>query len=176
MSFRKKLISLLGSLVLMGLLAACGETEVKEVSNTDKKDEKQELEKVEIPNKPFKVGDIVSVNGLEITITSAKYSEPSEYTPSVNGKIITLDVSVKNTNAEQAFIDNTEFAIYDAEGTKMEDYYGYDEMAISDNVNAGKQLQGKLYFDVKEQETFELIYTPTFTMDSKEIIFDINVQ
>mgnify|MGYP006316450011 FL=1 len=58
----------------------------------------------------------------------------------------------------------------------MEDYYGYDEMAISDNVNAGKQLQGKLYFDVKEQETFELIYTPTFTMDSKEIIFDINVQ
>ena len=79
MRFRKKVISLLGSLVLMGLLAACGETEVKEVSNTDKKDEKQELEKVEIPNKPFKVGDIVSVNGLEITITSAKYSERENY-------------------------------------------------------------------------------------------------
>jgi hypothetical protein len=177
MIFKKKLSALLGSVVLMSVLAACGETEVEGVPNADAEKEKPaELEKTEIPDEVFKVGDTVSVNGLEITIKSAAFAEPTEYSPSVNGKIITLDVAVKNTNKEQAFIDNTEFAIYDNEGNKMEDYYGFDEMALSDDVNSGKQLQGKLYFDVKEQPTYEMIYTPSFTMDSKEIKFEIAVQ
>jgi hypothetical protein len=175
-SYKKKAISLIGSIFLMGTLAACGETEVKDVSKTDSKEKPVELETVNISSKTYKVGDTVSVDGMEITINSATFSEPSEYTESVNGKILTLEATVKNTNKEQSFIDNTEFAIYDNEGNKMEDYYGYDEMALSDNVNSGKQLQGKLYFDVKDQATYELIYTPSFTMDSKEIIFEITVQ
>jgi hypothetical protein len=160
---------------MMLSLSACGETEVNDVTNTNVASEKKEEEKV-VEEKIFTVGETVSVDGVEITIDSVAFTEPTEYSEAVNGKIITLDVSIKNTNAEQAYVDNTEFSIYDSEGNKMDDYYGYDQMAMSDTVNSGKQLKGKLYFDVKEQEKYEMIYTPSFSMDNKEIIFDIAVK
>lgn len=173
----KKFLSLIGAVVIGGtLLTACGETEVKDVTNGSDAPKTESKEEAPKEDKVYKVGETVSVDGMEITINSASFTEPAEYSESVNGKILTLDVTAKNSNDEQAFIDNTEFAIYDAEGNKLDDYYGYDDMPISDNVNSGKQLQGKLYFDVPEQATYEMIYTPSFSWDSVEITFDITPQ
>lgn len=170
---KKKFLALIGAVVIGGaLLSACGETEVKDVS--DKPKEEAKADKKE-KAKVYGVGDTVSVDGVEITINKAEFTNPNEYTQAKNGKVLTLDVTAKNTNDDQAFVDNTEFAVYDADGNKAEDYFGYDEMPISDNVNAGKQLQGKLYFDVAEQDSYELIYTPSFTMDSKEVKFNIKL-
>ena len=66
--------------------------------------------------------------------------------------------------------------MYDADGNKMQEYYGYDEMAISDDINKGKKLSGKLYYDVPKGTSYELIYTPTFSLDNKEIKFNITVK
>ncbi|MCY8668823.1 DUF4352 domain-containing protein [Bacillus haynesii] len=170
----KKFLALLGAVVVGGaVLSACGETEVKDVSG-DKKEEAKEEKKDE--NKVYGVGDTVSVDGMEITIKSAKFTDPTQYTKAKNGKVLTLEVTAKNSNDEQAFIDNSEFAVYDKDGNKVDDYFGYDEIAISGNVNAGKQMQGKVYFDVPEQDSYELLYTPSFSMDSKEVKFDIKVK
>ncbi len=172
----KKFLSIICSLIIFGgILTGCGETEVQDVTDAadPPAEPKQEENEETVEDKVYKIGETVSVNGMEITINSAKFTEPGEYTEATNGKVITLEVTAKNSNDEQAFIDNTEFAVYDSEGNKMEDYYGYDEMAISDNINAGKQLQGKLYFDVKEQQSHEMIYTPSFSLDSKEVKFEI---
>jgi Domain of unknown function (DUF4352) len=172
----KKFLGLIGAVVIGGaLLVGCAETSVEKVDGDDKaKAETKKEEKKE--DTVFKVGETAKVNGVEITVKSASFTEPAEYSPSENGKVLTLEVSAKNTNKEQAFIDNTEFAIYDKDGNKVGDYFGYDEMALSDNVNSGKNLNGKLYFDVPEQGEYELIYTPTFTLDSKEVKWNIAVQ
>ncbi|MDG5471372.1 DUF4352 domain-containing protein [Jeotgalibacillus sp. ET6] len=130
----------------------------------------------EVSSEVYTVGDTVNIEGMELTINSASFTSPAEYSEAANGTVLTVDVSLKNTNDEQVFIDNTEFAIYDAEGIKMDDYYGYDDMALSDSVNSGKQVNGKLYFDVTEQDTYEMIYTPSFSWESVEITFDITPQ
>lgn len=179
----RKFLTFIGAVVISGsILAACGETEVKKVTGETTEEERaEETESVqdetvgieESSEEVYNVGDTVSVDGMEVTVNSASFTEPAEYSEAMNGKVLTLDVSVKNTNNEQAFVDNTEFAIYDAEGIKLDDYYGYDQIALSDTVNSGKQVNGKLYFDVKNQETYEMIYTPSFSWDSVEVTFDI---
>jgi hypothetical protein len=168
----KKVLAVVGSVAVAGsILSACGETEVKQ-TNGSSDQAKQEQKKEDTV---YKVGDTVSVNGVELTIDSADFTGANDYSPAENGKVLTLEVTAKNTTDSQQFVDNTEFAVYDKDGNKAGDYYGYDQLAISDNVNAGKQLQGKLYFDVPEQESYELIYTPSFSFDGKEVKFNIDV-
>ncbi|WP_160198656.1 DUF4352 domain-containing protein [Senegalia massiliensis] len=172
-------------LVTMGLLGACGEdtnsednsskessTENNE-TNENQEDSNDENESKKSEDKVYKVGDTVKVGNVELTVNSASFSEPAEYSESKNGKVLTLDVTAKNTGDDQVFIDNTEFAIYDNNGNKQDDYYGYDDMAISEQINSGKQVQGKVYFDVVNQDSYEMIYTPSFSWDSKEYIFEI---
>lgn len=174
MKLSNKAIVLVSSFVLSLVLVACAQTEVKDVSDQVKESDLPNVAN-ELVEKTYSIGDTVSVDGMDITIDSAKFTDPSEYSEPVNGKILSLELTVKNTNSIQSFVDNTEFSVYSNEGLKMEDYYGYDDMAISDNVNAGKQLKGKLYFDVVEQDNYELIYTPSFSMDGKEIFFDLKM-
>lgn len=167
--------------LVVGMFAGCSddsttnedgtsnETSESEEATTDDTAE----ESTEESDKTYKVGDTVTVDKVEITINSASFTDPDEYSESKNGKVLTLDVTVKNTGEEQAFVDNTEFSIYDSDGNKQEDYYGYNDLAISDTINSGKQVQGKLYFDVVEQDSYEMIYTPSFSFDSKEVTFEI---
>ncbi|AVR00369.1 hypothetical protein OBCHQ24_15615 [Oceanobacillus iheyensis] len=193
MSTNNKLVKISLALILgmAVFLGACGETEVSKSESTDSQDDSntdQEEAKAEesadsaesAEDQVFKLGDTVSIEdsmgSIDLTITGASFTEPTEYTEAVNGKVLTLEVTVENTGDEQVFVDSTDFAVYNSEGSKLDDYYGYDEMAISDNLNSGKNLSGKMYFDVSEQDSYELIYTPFFSMESKEITFDIAVK
>ncbi|QNR19959.1 DUF4352 domain-containing protein [Exiguobacterium sp. Helios] len=60
------------------------------------------------------------------------------------------------------FIDNTEFNLY-INNEKVESYYGGYEMAISDDLNKGKTLKGKIFFDAPKGQQLELIYKPSFS-------------
>ncbi|MEH7117252.1 DUF4352 domain-containing protein [Neobacillus vireti] len=171
MKAKKLLGVVVGMMVIGGALTACGETQVEKVDT--KKVAEQPAKKAE--DKVFAVGDTVKVNGLEVTITKASFTQPNQYTQAEKGKVLTLDMTAKNTG-ESAFIDNTEFNLYDAQGNQLKEYFGYDEMAISGDVNKGKQLTGKLYFDVPQADSYELIYKPSFTLDNKEIKWNIKVQ
>jgi hypothetical protein len=169
--FFKWALMIFGGIFLLGIIISMfGGTEVEEVSNSS---DKPKTEQKKEEDKVYKIGDTVRVDGLEITITSAKYTNPAPYSETKNGKVLTIEVQTNNTSNTQKFIDNTEFALYDANGNKLEEYYGYDDLAISGDVNKGKKLAGKLYYDVPQAEKYELIYTPSFTLDSKEIKFEI---
>ncbi|MED4616809.1 DUF4352 domain-containing protein [Priestia megaterium] len=172
MKAQKKVLTGLGIVALAGgILAGCS-TSVEEVSK-DSGAKQETTQKSE--DKTYSVGDTVKVNGLEVTITKASYTSPSEYTPANKGKVLTLEVATNNTG-DSAFIDNTEFNLYDKEGNQLEQYFGYDELAISGDVNKGKKLSGKLFFDVPESDSYELIYKPSISFDDKEIKFEIKPQ
>ncbi|MEY8748906.1 DUF4352 domain-containing protein [Alkalicoccobacillus gibsonii] len=169
-------------------LAACGETEVSQVDKSEENTasaEEADTEEVDaeateedvanLEDELFKVGDTVSIDGVEITITNAEFTEPAEYS-SPEGKVLTLDVEVENNSDDKAMVDDTEFSLYDENGSLQDKYYSYDEMAISGSINGGRNNSGKLYYDVTEQDApYELTYNPMFVWDSVEITFEIDV-
>lgn len=172
----KKFASIVGAVIIAGALVGCS-TEVQEVSNSDTEtQESQTEEKQEPQDKTYKVGDTVSIDGLEVTLNKASFTDPAQYTPAEQGKVLTIELSSINNSENQKFIDATDFNLYDKEGNQLQPYYGYNEMAISGDVNKGKKLAGKLYFDVPEQGSYELIYTPFFSFDNAEIKFEVTPQ
>jgi uncharacterized lipoprotein NlpE involved in copper resistance len=152
------------------VLALVGCTNVEEVKS-DAQPQKKEEPKVE--DKVYQVGEKLKVNGVEIVITKASFSAPQQFTAPKNGKVLTLEVDFNNQSETQVFVDNTEFNIYTKDGNKLEPYFGYEELALTGEINKGKKLSGKLYFDVKEADSYELIYKPMFTLDNKEVKFNI---
>ena len=168
----KKLL-LAAPLALVLALAGCAETSVEDVT----KDEKSSAtEKKDDSNKVYKVGDTVKIDGVKVTITSAAFTDPAEYGAPEKEKVLTLDLKVENTNKESAFIDSSEFKLYDKDGEQFDDYFGYDDMAISADLNAGKKKSGKIYYDVTNESVYELVYEPLFAWDSKEIKWKIKVK
>lgn len=121
--------------------------------------------------KTYKVGDTVSIDGVEVTINSAAFTDAAEYGEPQKGKVITLNVSVKNNSEENAYVDNTEFTISDAEGNMHEQYYSYDDVSFSNEVKVGKQYAGKVAFDVPESASYEVYYEPSFSLNEGEIKF-----
>jgi hypothetical protein len=172
----KKVLKIVGIIagvfiaLLIGLAMLAPTDEVVEVK-TDGSNKKAEEPKHE--DKVYKVGDVIKINGVELSIVSAKFTNPQQYVEPEKGKVLTLEVEAVNKSDTQAFIDNTEFNLYDKEGNNLEQYYGYDDTAISGDINRGKKITGKLYFDVPALEAYELIYTPTFSTDNTEIKFNI---
>lgn len=175
---KKKWFGIVGAVAITGgLLAGCS-TSVEDAStDNSSSSSKQEAKKEEsAKDKVYKIGDTVKVDGLKVTFTGASYTTPNEYTKAEKGKVLTVEVATENTGDTQAFVDNTEFNAYDKDGNQLEQYFGYDDMAISGDVNKGKKLNGKLYFDVPEQDSYEIVYSPTFAMDSTEIKFEVTPQ
>lgn len=134
--------------------------------------ENQEKEKVK--QETYNIGDTVSINGLEITINSAKFVELPEYAlQPENERIIEIDVSVKNNKDEKQFVDNTQFELFDEEGNMLEQYYGLDK-PLSGDLRTGKKITGKVYFDVNESNLYELYYEPQKTsQDNTEIKYEL---
>lgn len=157
-----------GFIALVMLTPTDEVVEVKTDGSNKKVEEEQKPE-----DKVYQVGDVIKINGVELSIVSAKFTNPQQYVEPTKGKVLTLEVEVVNNSDTQAFVDNTEFNLYDKEGNGLEQYYGYDESAISGDINKGKKLTGKLYFDVPALESYELIYTPNFSAECTEIKFNI---
>jgi hypothetical protein len=155
--------------VVAAIATSGGEDGPKKVASGDgevNKNEKQE-------DKVFKVGDTVDLNGIQITIKSAKFTKPAQYVESEKGKIITIEVTVKNNKDKNVFVDNTDFSIADSEGNMYEQYFGYDDVTFTSEIKKGKQYSGKIAFDVKESDKYEIYYQPTFSWDDDEVIFEV---
>lgn len=158
----KKVIGVLSTLAIIGgLLGACADAEVKQVSNSgsEQKKEKKEEKKTE-----FKVGETVSVDGMEVTVNKVSWGKPAEYSAAEKGKVLRIEVTAKNNSANNGFIDSTEFQVY-AGDTKYEEYFGNDDA----NLGGGELKKGKtmpliLEFDVPEAESYEIFYEPSFTL------------
>lgn len=156
------------------LLAGCAETSVEDVTKDEKSSASDKKEKDD-SNKVYGVGDTVKINGVKITIENAEFTPPAEYGAPEKDEVLTLALKVVNTNKESAFIDSTDFKLYDKNGEQFDSYFSYDEMEISADLNAGKNKSGKLYYDVTKESAYELIYQPAFSWDDKEVKWKIKV-
>lgn len=165
----------LGTIALTGALAfslaACGETEVKEVSKNDAPKQEQKKED-KTASKVYKTGETVEVNGLQITFNSAKFVEANEYSKAEKGKVLEIDFSAKNNGKKDAYIGTEELKIADANGNQFKEYVGADNAFMNENVAPGNQITGKMYFDVAESDKYTGTYKPNFTFDEKSVKFE----
>lgn len=167
------------AIIIVGLfvVALFLPTEEETASTGTKVGESEQAEAEEsVSDQIFKVGDVVDLGGLQITIKDAKFVPQGEYSPPDKGKVLQMNVEVVNNTDDSAYVDNTEFNLYDAEGNALDYYYGLDDSDISDDLNKGKKLQGTLTYDVPEGTNYEMIYEPSFSWTEQSITWDIQPQ
>lgn len=173
----KKVFLGLGAVALAGgILAGCSDTvedvsSSEEVKQTDSGQQKAAKKETKPEDKVYKVGDTVSINGLELTILNAQFtSSPDEYSAPEKDKILTVEVQAVNNSNQQQMVYDGDFNLYDKEDNHFDSYYSYEESPISADLNKGKKATGKLFFDVTDEDEYELIFT---TWLDTEIKFDI---
>ncbi|MFY0762072.1 DUF4352 domain-containing protein [Metabacillus dongyingensis] len=161
----KKVFGVLSTAFLLGgLLSGCGDAEVKEVSSSGDKQTDESNKKEEAAKTEYKVGETVSIDGMEVTIKSLSWGKPIDGVPVEKGKILRIEVSAKNNSSDNGFVDSSEFQVYDKDGNKLEMYFGNnDANMFGGELKKGKQSAGALEFDVPETETYEIYYEPSFT-------------
>src|SRR5690606_11558234 len=129
-------------------------------------------EKQQEMSKQFKVGDVVKIGETELIIKSARFVEGNQYVPPKKGKVLEIEIEGKNNGNQSWYLVDSDFNLYDPTGQKLEQYFGVDDLPFSGEVNQGKSVQGKIYYDVPEVDSFELVYKPNF-LTNQEIKFDI---
>ena len=138
-----------------------------EVTAVDSKQTKEDKQKNTL--KHFAFGDTIKVGDVQLTISKAQNQSPAQYSESKNGNVVVFDVTAINKGDDSAFIDDTEFNLY-INDEQVDSYFG-DDMAISGDLNKGKTLKGKLFYDAPKGQSLELIYKPSFSWNDNEVVF-----
>lgn len=162
-------------MILALFLTACGDQQIKKgagesSTKTEQKAHKKEKKKAKI----HKVGETVKVNGVEITITKTKFVKSAKHIHPHNGKVLQLNITVKNKSKQKVYVDSSHFNLYKG-GKSQENYYG-GKAPISGDIDKGKKLSGIIKYDVSKAGTYQLIYSPAFSFDHKEIKWKIDVK
>lgn len=137
------------------------------VGDSDKSDKKSD-DKADKKAEDLKFGDTFSVGKLQITVSKPKNEAPGEMDMADSGNIVVFDVVAKNNSKEQLFVDTTDFNLYDKNGEQIKEA-SRDDYGINGEINAGRTLKGKLYYDAKAGQALELVYTPTFSWTDVEV-------
>ncbi|PAQ15595.1 hypothetical protein CD798_05865 [Bacillaceae bacterium SAOS 7] len=158
----KLLRSVIGGTLLL-TLTACGDAEVQKV-NGEKQEESAPKEETTQPEF-YKLGETISVDGMEVTVHSASWGTPVAGVEPQGGKVLRLEVTATNNSSDNGFIDSTEFDVATPDGTMAEEYFGNDDANMfGGEIKKSKQIKGVLEFDVTEADFYEVYYEPSFTL------------
>jgi len=160
----------------LATLVGCGSEESTGAQKVGTSEGSKEEQKEEAKPEIFKVGDVVKLGDLQLTLKSAKYVDAQEFVPSEKGKVLAIEFEASNNGKDQLYFGAEELKISTQDGTQHEEYFGHDDAFMNENIGAGKKIAGKIYFDVPEDSKYELIYTPSFSWDEENITFEITPQ
>lgn len=173
--FFKWFVIIIFALIVIGMLLPSDEEASSDTgAKVGEVEESNGEESVE--SQIFKVGDVVDLNGIQLTVKEAKFIPAAEYSAPEKGKVLQLNVEVINNTDSSAFVDSTDFNLYDAEGNALDYYYGLDAMDLSADLNKGKKVQGTITYDVPESASYEMIYEPAFSWTDESVTWDIQAQ
>lgn len=80
------------------LLTACSQTSVEKVGGEERSSSTK-------TDETYQLGDTLKIDDVIVNITKAKQTDPIQFTKSKNGKIVTIDVDVRNNSKDSIFID-----------------------------------------------------------------------
>lgn len=173
--FKKVWFWVLVVIIIFGIaMAIGGEEGAKKVGDnagqSGNYSQEEEEEKTE-----FKVGDIVAFDGKEITVNAINrnYSSGNEFIQPSSGKeFVKVDVTLKNTTSEKISYNVLDWKYEDEDGN-MENF---SIMAQPDNdfgsgeLAANGKKTGSIVFEVKQNSSLKIHYSPSFWSDKDIII------
>lgn len=171
---------LLGSSLF--LLAACGSNEpttgekVGDSANANteaKADEPKEEVQTE-----FAVGDVVDLDGTQVTITEVEKSQGGEYDSLPEGKeFVIAHVKIENKSDEQISYNVFDFQMKNSQGNITDTTYADGTMDTelgSGELAPNGMVEGTLTFEQsKDDESLAVIYTPNVWIDDKKITINL---
>lgn len=128
-------------------------------------------------SKPFKIGDTVKADGVDVTLDKAEFITPSEENDSEpeNGKALKVYLKFKNHNEEQILADDTSFSMK-VDGENYEDWYGNGDTndGFLHQLNKDNTGSGYITYDVPDSDkyTLEMDFMPN--MDTVKAKWDID--
>ncbi|MBQ2671322.1 MAG: DUF4352 domain-containing protein [Clostridia bacterium] len=123
----------------------------------------------------FKVGDIISFDGKEISITNIQRNyNVGEYKKAKSEKeFIKITIKIKNQSDSDISVDNYNFYVQDSNGV-LNDYsiWSHDDDGLeSKTLVPGGEISGSLLFEIpKGDKNLKLIYKPSFFFSDKKIV------
>ncbi|WP_026691132.1 DUF4352 domain-containing protein [Alteribacter aurantiacus] len=180
----KRVKGLMAGLLMLGALAACGESSIENVDTTDQEaaasteeteaeenDESDESEE-EVPEEEevieeegLGMGDTVNFNGLHVTVKEVRqYEGDGDWVTPDNDYFLILDVSIENTTDESANISTLmQMSLVDPSGYSQDmDIFVDTRGSLDGEVGAGRTMAGEISFDVEEAEFYEFIFEDPF--------------
>lgn len=121
-------------------------------------------------NTTFKLGDTVQTSNFEMTVSNKTNNQPDQYQDAVNQNIVSFDVEFKNLSSSKSYFSSSDFNLY-VDDELMESSYLGNDWGINGDVNTGRSLKGKIYFDAPAEGEIELIYEPSFSWTNLQIMF-----
>lgn len=128
-----------------------------------------------VAHQHFKVGQVVSVSGWNITITSATLTNgTADDLPPPDGKTyLVVDVVMKNVSSANQDANLFDWNLRDSTGQAAQLGTLSSAADITGTIESGAQTHGQLVFEVATSDhTFTLEYAPLFTLAA---IWDISV-
>lgn len=129
-------------------------------------------------NKPFKVGETVKADGVDVTLTKAEFITPSEEDDAGvpdNGKALKVYFKFKNNNDDQVLVQDNDFGIK-VDGENYENWYGNGDTndGFSHQLNKDNTGSGYITYDVPDSDkyTLEMDFMPN--LDTVKAKWNIN--
>lgn len=129
-------------------------------------------------NKPFKVGETVKADGVDVTLTKAEFITPSEEDDAGvpdNGKALKVYFKFKNNNDDQVLVQDNDFGIK-VDGENYESWYGNGDTndGFSHQLNKDNTGSGYITYDVPDSDkyTLEMDFMPN--LDTVKAKWNIN--
>ncbi|MBR7797247.1 DUF4352 domain-containing protein [Agaribacter marinus] len=163
----KKILLLSFSLVLIFMLVACGEAEIKEAGADDgEKTSDDSADKKEKPKtQELAIGDAVEFDGMKITLNEARIEPGGDFDEPENDQFVVVNLTAENnTDEEQTMSSMMNVELKDVDG------YSYTTTILTEGVKAqfdgtiepGGTLRGEIPFDVPESDSYELHFSDPF--------------
>lgn len=144
-------------------------TQVSDISNDEGENEDKE-------DGIFTIGDIVELGDTQLILTNVSFIEPTDFTEPEKEKVLLVEFEAANKGDEKLYFGSEEFKISTLDGVQHSRYYAHGDGFINESIIPGKKIKDKLYYDVPEEEVYELTFTPTFRNDDESIVFEVEPQ
>lgn len=164
-------------LIVGGAASSNSNNGPKKVGESSESNDSTKTESSAPDNKSdFKVGDVISMDGLEIVVTSVErnWKSSNEYEEPKDGKeYVKVNIKIENKSSDKKSYNATNWEIEDSDGAIEGQAFvigNDDDLSYGDLASGGKK-SGLVIFEVPaEDKGLKIHYQPNMFIDDNEAI------
>lgn len=151
--------------VVVGALGDGEDTGTKVASSSSSpSDQEQESSQNKNQVEKHKIGDTISIDGLEITLNKVRKGAGGQFNKPQEDMFLYTMVTIENKSDKSQRVSSLgNFELADSEGIRYTIALTTDSKGkVDGEISPGQKLKGELAFDVPESDSYELIRKEIF--------------